>query len=170
MNEYDISESTTRALQNNDFPSFDDDCACVGRLTEQDLADMPDDTRDIGRLRRMLSEIFNIKLQNNYARLETDCDIKRDTFQKALRAKHGRNITYPLLAKFCIGTKLSEQEARELFLLIGHDLDDKRIRSDFILIRELRNGGDILEFDEDLKKHGYPSVLSNADSVSANRE
>ena len=168
MIEYDINKVADMTFESNEIPQFfDDDYAFAGRLTAQDIANMPDETKDIGKLKRRLSEIFNIKLNNNYAKLEADCDIKRDTFQKVLRAKNGRNITYTLLAKFCVGAKLCEQEARELFLLMGHELSDRN-RYDYILVRELNNGGDILEFDEDLKKFKLPGILSETDNLSAN--
>ena len=168
MIEYDINKVADMTFESNEIPQFfDDDYAFAGRLTAQDIANMPDETKDIGKLKRRLSEIFNIKLNNNYAKLEADCDIKRDTFQKVLRAKNGRNITYKLLAKFCVGVRLSEQEARELFLLMGHELSNKN-RWDYVLICELNNGGDLLEFDEDLKKLKLPGILSETDNLSAN--
>ena len=168
MNEYDISKIAELTFESNGLPEFfEDDYAFAGRLTAEDIANMPDETKDIGKLKRRLSEIFNIKLNNSYAKLEADCDIKRDTFQKLLRAKNGRNITYPLLAKFCVGAKLSVQEARELFLLMGHELNNNRYRCDYILICELKNGSDILEFDADLKKYGIAGVLSETDNLSA---
>ena len=169
MIEYDINKIADMTFESNEIPQFfDDDYAFAGRLTAQDIANMPDETKDIGKLKRCLSEIFNIKLNNNYAKLEADCDIKRDTFQKVLRAKNGRNITYTLLAKFCVGAKLSEQEARELFLLMGHELNNQKYRCDYILICELKNGCDILEFDADLKKYGIPGILSETDNLSDN--
>ena len=168
MIEYDINKVADMTFESNEIPQFfDDDYAFAGRLTAQDIANMPDETKDSGKLKRRLSEIFNIKLNNNYAKLEADCDIKRDTFQKVLRAKNGRNITYTLLAKFCVGAKLCEQEARELFLLMGHELSSKN-RWDYILMCELNNGGDILEFDADLKEHGISGILSETDNLSAN--
>lgn len=167
MFEYDINKVADMTFESNEIPQFfDDDYAFASRLTAQDIANMPDETKDIGKLKRRLSEIFNIKLNNNYAKLEADCDIKRDTFQKVLRAKNGRNITYTLLAKFCVGAKLSEQEARELFLLMGHELSSKN-RCDYILICELKNGSDILGFDADLKKYGISGILSETDNLSA---
>ena len=169
MSTYEIKKINDMVFESNDIPDFFSEAYNVaGRLTAQDIANMPDETKDIGKLKRRLSEIFNIKLNNNYARLEADCDIKRDTFQKVLRAKNGRNITYTLLAKFCIGAKLSEQEARELFLLMGHELNNQKYRCDYILICELTNGCDILEFDADLKKYGIPGILSETDNLSAN--
>ena len=168
MIEYDKNKVADMPFESNEIPQFfDDDYAFASRLTVQDIANMPDETKDIGKLKRCLSEIFNIKLNNNYAKLEADCDIKRDTFQKVLRAKNGRNITYKLLAKFCVGVRLSEQEARELFLLMGHELSNKN-RWDYVLICELNNGGDLLEFDEDLKKLKLPGILSETDNLSAN--
>lgn len=118
------------------------------RLTAADMADMPDDTRDPAGLRRRMSELMHEVFQNNYARLETECDIKRDTFRKILRGD--RSVTYQQLAKFCIGTKRSMNEAYELFLMIGHELSCS-IKPDYILLCELKNGGDICDYADDMR-------------------
>ena len=131
------------------------------RLTGAQMAAMPTETKDIGTLRRRLAELFYTHF-SNYAQLESMCDIKPDTFQKVLRFKNGRNVTYQLLAKFCVGAQLSEGEAKELFNLMGHDLREQN-RYDYILLCELRNHCDICEYDEDLQSFGYSSIFSKAD-------
>jgi hypothetical protein len=79
-----------------------------------------------------------------------------------VRLQGGRNITYSNLAKFCIGTKLSIDEAIELFSLMGHHLNEKS-RCDYILIHELKNRGTLEDYDADMIQYGYGSVLSEQD-------
>ena len=131
------------------------------RLTDRDLAGMPDDTKDLDMLKVRLYDLFQEKL-GRYAKLEVKCDIKTDTFQKVIRFKNGRNVTYTFLAKFSIGAGLTEEEARELFLLMGHDLSERN-RCDYILLHELRNHGTLEDYDADMTRFGYGSVISKAD-------
>ena len=142
-----------------------DDAAHAHRLTDQDLAGMPDDTKDLDALKVRLYDLLYEKL-GGYGKLELNCDIKRNTFQKIIRfstvQESKRNINYTLLAKFCIGAKLSEAEATELFALMGHTLSERN-RYDYILLHELRNHGDLLDYDADMVKFGYDSVISKAD-------
>lgn len=144
------------------MPDFwDDNAECSHRLTEQDLAGMPDDTKDLDALKVRLYDLLREKL-GGYAKMEIKCDIKTDTFQKVIRFRNGRNVTYTFLAKFSIGAGLTEEEARELFLLMGHDLSERN-RCDYILLRELRNHGSLEDYDADMIKYGYGSVISKAD-------
>jgi hypothetical protein len=131
------------------------------RLTDRDLAGMPDDTKDLDALKVRLYDLLQEKL-GGYAKLEVNCDIKTDTFQKVIRFKNGRNVTYTFLAKFSIGAGLTEEEARELFLLLGHDLNERN-RCDYILLHELRNRGSLEDYDADMIQFGYGSVISKAD-------
>lgn len=138
-----------------------DDAVHTHRLTDHDLACMPDDTKDLDTLRLRLYDLFHEKL-GGYAQLEVKCDIKRDTFQKMLRFSNGRNIKYMNLAKFCIGAALTAEEASELFLLMGHELSERN-RCDYILLQELRNHGTLEDYDADMIQFGYGSVISKAD-------
>ena len=132
-------------------------------LTDAELADMPEDeTHQVNELRMRLSEIFATRFDSSYAKLECACGISHSLFQKVLKFRNGRNVTYNLLAKFCIGAKLSVEEAEELFLLMGHMLSDKN-RSDYILKCELSRHSDIEEYDRTLRQCGLKSVLSSPD-------
>lgn len=108
--------------------------------------------KDINALRRDLSLLFTEKLSNKYPQLEARCDINRDTFQKVLRFKNGRNITYKLLAKFCVGARLSEAQTRKLFEYMDYHLTDKNL-ADYILLCNLHNGCTIDEYLADLQKY-----------------
>ena len=159
-------EINNNSFENVQMPDFwSDDAVHAHRLTDQDLADMPDDTKDLDALKVRLYDLLHNKL-GGYAQLEANCDIKSDTFQKLIRfstnQKSKRNINYTMLAKFCIGAKLSEAEATELFSLMGHTLSERN-RCDYILLHELRNHGDLLDYDADMVRFGYDSVISKAD-------
>lgn len=130
-------------------------------LTAAEIAGMPEgNDKRIVDLRKKLSDYFAEKFGFNYSRLETDCDIKPDTFRRVISFRNGRNITYTLLAKFCVGAKLTVDEAEEVFVMMGHQLSDKN-RSDYILKCELSKHCDIMEYDSDLKKHGLKGILSD---------
>ena len=154
---------TNIVFESVEMPDFGDEkVICAHRLTAKDLAEMPDDTKNLDQLKIRLYDLFYEKLGRNYAKLEVRCDIKRNTFQKMVRLQGGRNITYSKLAKFCIGAKLSEEEAIELFSFMGHHLNEKN-RCDYILLHELRNGGNLEDYDADMIQFGYGSVLSEQD-------
>lgn len=127
------------------------------KLTDADITGMPDDTRDIDTLRCLLSDYF--ERFSGYAELEWKCDIKRDTFQRVLKHKNGINITYTLLAKFCVGAGLTEDETKELFELNGIILNPKS-RYDYILLCEVGGKGTIEDYNNALEKYNYKGVLS----------
>lgn len=154
---------TNIVFESDEMPEFGNEKAiCAHRLSAKNLAKMPDDTKDLDQLKIRLYDLFYEKLGRSYAKLEVQCDIKRNTFQKMVRLQGGRNITYSNLAKFCIGAKLSTDEAIELFSLMGHHLNEKS-RCDYILIHELKNGGTLEDYDGDMIFYGYGSVLSEQD-------
>ena len=139
---YNIDLIDSTIFETTDEPDWsDDNMKSSYRLTDNDIADMPDDTRDIDALRCLLSEYFD-RFKNGYSELELKCDIKRDTFQKVLKLKNGINITYTLLAKFCLGAELSVEETKELFELNGHILNNKD-RYDYILLCEIERNGTV---------------------------
>ena len=163
--EFDIRLIDQIPFENEEMPSLNHSVARgVYRLTKVDVDDMPPDGRDLNALRLRLSELFNNRFQG-YAQMENLCDIKRDTFQKILKFKNGRNVTYDLLAKFCIGAQLSPQEAIDLFALTGYLLNGKN-RADYILLCELKNKGSIEDYDSNRRKYGYSSIISEADNLS----
>lgn len=158
---HSITDIKTMTFDSTDMPelSAKDSHSASYRMTAAQLAGMPKDNRDIAALRRRISELFNEKLNNNYAKLESNCDIKRDTFQKMLKFRNGRNITYTQLAKFCVGAKISETESRELFSLMGYELNGRNL-CDYVLICELQTGSDISDYDKDMIEHYGKSILS----------
>lgn len=124
---------------------------CAQRITPSQLNTMPAG-KDIDALRRKLSEYFLERLSGSYPQLEAKCDILTDTFQKVLRFKGGRNVTYTLLSKFCIGARLSLSETRQMFEYMDYHLTE-RCLPDYILLCNIENKGDIDEYIQDMKKH-----------------
>lgn len=101
-------------------------------------------------------------MNQNYAMLENQCDIKKDTFQKIVRERNGRGISRTMLAKFVVGAKVDMDTADQMFLNFGESLD-ARNRFDYILMCALRDKDDIDVFNNDLMKYGYPSIFSKPD-------
>ena len=140
---------------------WQNDAESAYMLTADEIVGMPDDgVRQITELRMRLSELFETKFNASYAQLESACGIGHSSFQKVLRVRNGRNITYNLLAKFCVGARLSVEDARELFLMMGYVLNDKN-RSDYILMCELQKHCSIEEYDKDLRAYGLDGILSS---------
>ncbi len=159
----DLNEIKNMKFENNEIPVFISEPVIADYfLTKGDIVNMPDNKTDIPKLKVELSDIFQ-EVLNNYAQLESKCDIKRDTFQKMLKHKNGRNITYRMLARFVVGCGLSPARAEGLFAMAGLPLDPERNRYDYVLLCELNNGCDLTEFDKDLIELGCPSILSIAD-------
>ncbi len=157
---YDLNELDTLTFVNNDEIEFDNTVEdSVGRLTDEEISNMPDEKRDVSALRCSISSLFHEKFKGNYALVETECDIKENTFRRVLRQKNSRNVTYVFLAKFCVGAKVGIEKAKELFQLMGHELSETN-RYDYILLCELKKECDITEYDDDLKKYGFSGVFS----------
>lgn len=148
-----INESLLVSCINNDYePDFwEGDEKVSGRMSQAAIDALPDDI-DIDGLRDRLSELFFSKFGNSYPMLEACCDIKRNTFQKVLKYKNGRNVTYILLAKFCIGAGLTTSEAKELFSLMGHGLSSGS-RRDAVFMNILDTHQDLDEFNKDLQTY-----------------
>lgn len=152
--EFTIPDSTeTDTKHGRDASSY--------RLTADNRSRLPL-APDTTALRQQLAQLFHERFDESYGKLEQRCDIKRDTFQKMLRFKNGKRITYLQLSKFAIGAQLSPKEAIYLFQQIDHTLSYD-CRKDAILLFELENHGTIDEYNDDLLEFGYESILSKAD-------
>ena len=91
-------------------------------------------------LRKQISEIY-YKQYENFAQLESRCDINESTMRKYLNGR--RKITRVALAKFCVGTKLTVEQSNELFILQGHSLEIDTNRLDALVVNALQEGDDI---------------------------
>jgi len=114
---------------------------------------------DIDALRTALATLFIKNLDGNYAKLEYRCNIKRDTFQRHLKYRNGRDITYISLSKFCVGAGVSIEEAKELFLYTGYALSSQNM-CDYILLCTLQNSDAIDEYAEVMKENARVDVLT----------
>lgn len=130
------------------------------RMNAADRSRMPaGGSEQMDELRDRLYALFIEKLGADYKRLELECDIKRNTFQKMVRRSSGKNIVYTPLAKFVVGAKIDVEEATRLFDMIDHHLSEKS-RYDYILLCNLRNKGSVEEYNDDLVEFGYKSIYS----------
>lgn len=159
MANFDLNQINLLHFDSTDMPDFSAQLHIGSsfRLSADDECKMPEETKNIEDLRIKLSELFGEKFES-YAQLEAKCDIKRDTFQRVLKFKNGKSVTYQLLSKFCVGAGLTIQTAVELFALMGHNLSSQN-RCDYILLCELKNRCNISEYDNDMQKYGY--ILAN---------
>ena len=160
-NDYDLSrigEMVFESIEPVDFWAQSEKPSYM--LTRAELAGMPESPgKQIERLRRKLSDYFAEKFDCNYSKLQIECDLNPETFRKVLSFRNGRNVTYPFLAKFCVGAGLTVGEAEELFLLMGHQLTTKNM-SDYILMCVLDKHDDIMEYDADMRAQGLRGILS----------
>ena len=160
-NEYDLSrigEMVFESIEPVDLWAESEKASYM--LTPAELAGMPESPgKQIERLRIRLSDYFAEKFDCNYSKLQCECDLNPETFRKVLSFRNGRNVTYPFLAKFCVGARLTVEEAEELFLWMGHQLTEKNM-SDYIIMCVLDKHDDIMEYDADMRAQGLRGILS----------
>lgn len=161
---FDIKEDKTIKFISSEIPEFpqENNKATSYYMTEEEIRKIPKDTQNVDILRIKLSEYYRRSFKS-YAEFESKCDIKRDTFQKMLKLKNGRNVTYVMLAKFAIGAELSVSEANELFTLMGRTLDYEHYQFDYILKCNLEKKCDIIEFGKDVKEYCNRNIFTEAD-------
>ena len=100
----------------------------------------PSEEENFATLKIKLIELFD-KHYENFAQLESRCDINESTMRKYLNGR--RKITRVALAKFCVGTKLTVEQSNELFILQGHSLETDTNRLDALVVNALQEGDDI---------------------------
>lgn len=130
------------------------------KLTRNDVNKMPSENMD--DLRCKLVEHFYEKLDNDYNELLIRCDLKANTFQKILNFKGKTNITYKTLAKFSVGAGLTLNETKELFALRGFALNERN-RADYILMCEITNRGNLMDYDEDMRTYCKQNIISDTE-------
>ena len=106
----------------------------------------PSAEENFATLRIKITEIFTERYGKNFAKFESDCSISEAIMRKYLKGT--RTITREALAKFCIGTRLTLEQSRELFTLQGHSLEPATQRFDFLVVNALQDGDDINIFYE----------------------
>lgn len=92
-------------------------------------------------LRIKLLELFVKRYKKNFAKLEADCAISEASMRKYLKGT--RKITREVIAKFCVGTRLSVEQSAELFTLQGHSLEPENQLFDALVVNALQDGDDI---------------------------
>lgn len=161
---YDIN-----LIDNIDFTEEDDiEVFSSYELTADQQAGLPREDEDAAELKNILADIFAEKFGESYAKVEALCGISEESFRKYIRPSSKRVIPTVPLAKFCIGAKLTPDEAIELFELSGRSLSVKR-RFDFILLCELENKDDLGGFDKTLIKNRCKSVLSDDSKIDTEK-
>ena len=108
----------------------------------QKLPPSPDELQD--ELRRNFVEIFATTFQKNFDRLDSCCSISEAAMRKYLNGS--RPIDFSVVAKLCIGAKLSVEKTCELAKLCGHIISPELYRLDAIVIDTIKCGESIHDF------------------------
>ena len=101
----------------------------------------PSEQENLTTLKIKFLELFMKHYKNNFAKLEVDCFISEASMRKYLSGD--RRITREVIAKFCVGTKLSLEQSSELFTLQGHSLEPENQRLDALIVNALQDDDDI---------------------------
>ena len=104
----------------------------------------PSAEENFATLKIKLLELFQEHHKGNFAKLEVNCSISEPAMRKYLKGT--RKITREVIAKFCVGTKLSLEQSAELFTLQGHSLEPDHQRFDALVVNALQDGDDINNF------------------------
>ena len=104
----------------------------------------PSAGENLAALKVKLFELFMKYYKKNFAKLEADCTISEASMRKYLKGT--RKITREVIAKFCVGTKLSLEQSEELFTLQGHSLEPENQLFDALIVNALQDGDDINNF------------------------
>ncbi|WP_299448973.1 hypothetical protein [uncultured Phascolarctobacterium sp.] len=150
MNKYDLTDIEKMTFESENIPEFDYKREKNSyRLTEAQRRDMPNDENNLTTLRIKMCNYFGLILNGNSKLLEANCLILPNTFHKVMSCDNKRNVTYDLLCKFCIGLGLSEEQARELFSLMGYEITAAK-KADYILLHYLNCDEGILDYARDM--------------------
>ena len=101
----------------------------------------PSEEENFATLKIKLIELFMEHYEKNFAKLEAKCTISEAAMRKYL--KGSRKITREVIAKFCVGTKLTVEQSAELFTLQGHSLEPEKQLFDALVVDALQDGDDI---------------------------
>ena len=124
----------------------------------------PTDTELQIELRRKFVEIMATTFKKNYATLESCCYISEAAMRKYLNGS--RSIKLEVVARFCVGARLSLEKTRELFKLCGHILSPEIYRLDAIVVDTLKCGESIQDFYEVTKAYGLNEIWKSWDKLS----
>ena len=111
----------------------------------------PTAEENLTTLKIKLLELFEEHYSRNFGKLDADCTISEASMRKYLKGT--RKITREVIAKFCIGTKLSVEQSAELFTLHGNRLDTENQLFDALVVNALQDGDDINIFYETCQEY-----------------
>ena len=115
-------------------------------------------------LRCKLVEIMVAAFDKNYAKLESCCYISEAAMRKYLNGS--RPIKISVVARFCVGARLSLEKTCELFKLCGHILSPEVYRLDAIVADTLKCGETIEDFYHTTKAYGLDEIWKSWDKLS----
>ena len=124
----------------------------------------PTDTELQLELRGKFVEIMATTFKKNYAELESRCYISEAAMRKYLNGR--RPINTFVVARFCVGARLSLEKTCELFKLCGHILSPEVYRLDAIVVDTLKCGETIQDFYEVTKAYGLDEIWKSWDKLS----
>jgi len=131
-------------IKNHDFKfdgfNFPDDAEIYFR-PRKGMKLPPSVGENLATLKIKLVEFFEKHYKKNFAKLEANCAIHEASMRKYLKGT--RKITREVIAKFCVGTKLSLEQSATLFTLQGHSLEPEKQLFDALVVNALQDGDDI---------------------------
>ncbi len=115
-------------------------------------------------LRKNFVEIMATTFDKSYAKIESRCYISEAAMRKYLNGRRPINIF--VVARFCVGARLSLEKTCELFKLCGHILSPEVYRLDAIVVDTLKCGETIEDFYEVTKAYGLDEIWKSWDKLS----
>ncbi len=96
---------------------------------------------------------------SQYALVEKACGIPTDTIKRLITGR--TRVTRTQLAKFCVGLKLSIENADGLFLMQGGSLNLSN-DFDYIVYHALEDGDDVHSFIDEVRKYTEVRISDGA--------
>ena len=128
----------------------------------QYLPPAPDEMQS--ELRKNFAAIFATTFRKNYALMDSRCNISEAAMRKYLNGR--RPINTFVVARFCVGARLSLEKTCELFKLCGHILSPEVYRLDAIVVDTLKCGETIEDFYRATKDYGLDGIWKSWDKLS----
>lgn len=150
-----FSKITKEFIKRSDFKSdglnFSTDDEEIYFRPRKGMKLPPTAEENLTTLKIKLLELFEKHYGKNFVKLEADCTISEASMRKYLKGT--RKITREVIAKFCVGTKLSVEQSETLFTLQGHSLEPKNQLFDALVVNALQDGDDIGIFYETCQEY-----------------
>ena len=114
-------------------------------------------------LRKKISGIVATAFKD-YGEIESRCYINKETIRSYLNGR--RPINKYVIAKICVGAKLSIEQAQELFKLCGCIMCPKLYRFDAIVVNAIECKDEIVDFYETTHEYGFKDMWKKWDKLS----